>query len=75
MLCHDSGLNLTLNCGMMPSLKSEQESPGFSSLLGILRLSLRVLDFEHLMPVEVVNGASRLSSGRGWRKYFHQMGF
>ena len=48
----------------MPSLKSEQESPSFSSLLGIL--SLRVLDFEHLMPVEVVNGqAVYLQDGDG----------
>ena len=33
----------------MPSLKSEQEAPGFSSLLGIHRLNLMVLDFDDIM--------------------------
>ena len=40
MLWHDSGLNLALNCGMMPSLKSKQEAPDFSGLLEIHRLRL-----------------------------------
>ena len=49
MLWHDSGLNLALNCGMMPSLKSEQEAPDFSSLLEFHRLNLMVLDFDDIL--------------------------
>ena len=45
---------------MMPSLKSEQEAPGFSSLLGNLRLNLMVLDFDDIVSVfSQVNAVAR----------------